>query len=408
MSDHRGPPPPPPPSVPKFSEGRNGNSSGRNSNSLDNRNNRNDAVRREQDRTGDFRHERGHESYERDWERGYRGDHRDHRDYRDYRRERSSHSHYSNSSSSSHTSSSKWAELTPKSHQSSASTSRYKQQQQQQQRGIRVEAPRLPPRQHHHQQAISSVRSTTSTASSAYTPLRLYAARGTPAISTSDWESSATPLRGDPFDGDDDEADIERDWYDGADVGDSAMVDFTHNALQTYEMAAGNMGKRLTARQAAFARDNDRWEQNRLEMIGGHHRRRGFDASVDEDHQRSQVQLILHDCLPPFMRPGRPLAFLGSLISGPDSAGVAVAAASSAASNKAVVEPFRDVTSDMAVIARRGSPAVKAMRERRERKRLMKTLEGASTTLGHLMGKREEGDEADNVVGDHSTMLKGK
>ncbi len=352
MSDH----PHRRPAVPKFNEqGR--DNSGRNRE----RSREREHDRRNDGRNGDRRH-RGDRDYER-------------RDLdHDYGHERSSHSS-SSSSSSCYSRSDKWNDLTPKSYNSSSSSFK---------RGIRVEAPRLPPRSHHQPPPpLSSTRSTGSSAS-AYTPLRLFAERGTPAISSSEWES-ATPLR-------EDETDIERDWYDGADVGDSAVVDASHHSLQDYESSSATLQKKLTAKQAAFVRDNDRWEQNRLQMIGGQ-RRKGFDASEDDDHQRSQVQLILHDCLPPFMRPGQSHAFLGPLITGSSNQGDQ--------GSKAIVEPFRDSTSDLAIIARKGSPAVKAMRERRERKRLMKTLEGSSTTLGNLMGKREETEE---IVGDHSTL----
>lgn len=280
--------------------------------------------------------------------------------------------------------------MTPKSWNSSHDSSHNPRKH-----GIRVEAPRPSPHQpHYYSKAaapISSTRSDTSSTSK-FTPLRHFTSNATPIINNggSEWEQMMTPVRQDTFDGDD--SDTERDWYEGADAGDGLIVDLTHNPLKSFESSAPP--RRLTAKQAAFARDNDRWESNRLEMIGGQ-RKRGFDAQQDDDHQRSQVQLILHDCLPPFMQPGASHAFLGSLIT--DGAN------GNSGTVKAIVEPFRDATSDMAVIARKGSAAVRSMRERRERKRLMKTLEGNATTLGALMGKKEE-TEPEAVMGDISSL----
>lgn len=192
------------------------------------------------------------------------------------------------------------------------------------------------------------------------------------------------------------ELETERDWYDTDDNGES--VDFTHNELNSYENELINdsaqqqkLQKKLTARQAQFARDNDRWEHNRMRMVGKSGAI-GFDPKRDEDHQSSQVQLILHDALPPFMQQGSHMEKLGLLISNSDSTG-----ASKHPSNVvvSVVEPFKDPTSDLAIISRKGSAVVKSVRERKERARLMKTLEGANTTLGHLMGKVSNDNDTD-------------
>ena len=184
------------------------------------------------------------------------------------------------------------------------------------------------------------------------------------------------------------EIETERDWYDTDDNGES--VDFTHNELNDYDASVSGdlaqqqrLQRKLTARQAQFARDNDRWEQNRMRMVGKSGNI-GFDPKADEDHQTNQVQLILHDTLPSFMQPEGSMASLGALITNPDKS------INSSVKIVSVVDPFKDPTSDMAVIARKGSAVVRTMREKKERARLMKTLEGANTTLGNLMGKKNE------------------
>lgn len=242
------------------------------------------------------------------------------------------------------------------------------------------------------------------------TPLRRFISDSTPSsINTSEWEfrtPNRTPRHGLPFTPtpsstkslllptgyknkiEEIELETERDWYDTDDTGES--VDFTHNELNDFDTSVSGdaaqqqrLQRKLTARQAQFARDNDRWEQNRMKMVGQGGGSVGFDPKADEDHQKSQVQLILHDALPAFMQPTGPMASLGALISNPDKH------STNPSRMVSVVDPFKDPTSDMAVIARKGSAVVKTIREKKERARQMKSLEGANTTLGNLMGKKQ-------------------
>lgn len=203
------------------------------------------------------------------------------------------------------------------------------------------------------------------------------------------------------------EIETDRDWYDTDDNGEA--VDFTHNELNDYDATVSGdlaqqqrLQRKLTARQAQFARDNDRWEHNRMKMVGKSGSI-GFDPKTDEDHQTNQVQLILHDALPSFMQPNGSMASLGAIITNPDKS------INTATRVVSVVDPFKDPTSDMAVIARKGSTIVRTMREKKERARLMKTLEGANTTLGNLMGKKNEenskGAELNSAENDSSPEL---
>jgi len=188
----------------------------------------------------------------------------------------------------------------------------------------------------------------------------------------------------------------ERDWY-GAEEATGA-VDLEHNELASFDSAVAadtsqqqRLNKKLTALQAAFARDNDRWERNRLQMVGGLIRGDSFDASRDEDHQTSRVQLVLQDAMPQFLLPGGSMASLGPLLklSGDTTTG-------------GMVDPFKDPTSDMAVIARKGSPIVRSLRERKERQRLMRTLEGHDSKLGQMLAHenvREDGNAGEKDTG---------
>lgn len=280
--------------------------------------------------------------------------------------------------------------------------------------GIRVEQSNRRQRPEDLQPATPSEPGTWRFNDSQHTPLRRFTSDSTPSsFSTSEWEFK-TPnrrfdQRGAPFTPtpsstkslllatgrknqiEEVEIETERDWYDADDNGES--VDFTHNELNEFEASVSGdlaqqqrLQRKLTARQAQFARDNDRWEQNRMKMVGKGGKV-GFDPKADEDHQSSQIQLILHDALPAFMQPTGHMASLGSLITNSGKS------TSSVSREVSVVDPFKDPTSDMAVISRKGSSVVRTMREKKERARLMKTLEGTNTTLGNLMGKKQQQDE---------------
>lgn len=278
------------------------------------------------------------------------------------------------------------------------------------QHGIRVEQSNRRQRPEEEQAATPSEPGTWRFNDNKHTPLRRFTSDATPnSINTSEWElrtPSRIPGHRAPFTPtpsstkslllptgyknkiEEIEIETERDWYDTDDTGES--VDFTHNELNDFDASVSGdvvqqqrLQRKLTARQAQFARDNDRWEQNRMKMVGKGGGSVGFDPKADEDHQKSQVQLILHDALPAFMQPTGSMAALGALISNP---GKQSANPSRVVS---VVDPFKDPTSDMAVIARKGSAVVKTIREKKERARQMKSLEGANTTLGNLMGKKQ-------------------
>ena len=275
--------------------------------------------------------------------------------------------------------------------------------------GIRVEQSQRRQRPEVHQASTPSEPGTWRFKNDLQTPLRIFTSDLTPnLVNTSEWEfktpgrisgqrnpftptpsSTQSLLLPTGYKNRIEEIDLEtdRDWYDADDTGES--VDLSHNELQDFDADVSGdsaqqqrLQRKLTARQAQFARDNDRWEHNRMKMVGKAGNT-GFDPKMDEDHQSSQVQLILHDALPPFMQPNAPMAALGLLISNPGKI------SNSASRIVSVVDPFKDPTSDMALIARKGSAIVRTMREKKERARLMKTLEGANTMLGNLMGKKK-------------------
>lgn len=89
-----------------------------------------------------------------------------------------------------------------------------------------------------------------------------------------------------------------------------------------------------------------------------------------EDDPESKVHVLVHDLKPPFLD-GR-TAYTKQL---------------------EPVTPVKDVTSDMAQFSRKGSVLVRERRDRKERERAAaKAASMAGTTLGNLMGVKDEPD----------------
>jgi pre-mRNA-splicing factor ATP-dependent RNA helicase DHX38/PRP16 len=140
--------------------------------------------------------------------------------------------------------------------------------------------------------------------------------------------------------------------------------------------------KRQTARQAQYNADNDKWESNRM-LQGGVIQAGDIDQDFEDD-QDSKVHVLVHDLKPPFLD-GR-TAYTTQL---------------------EPVNPVRDVTSDMAIFSRKGSLIVRERRERQERERAAaKAASVAGTTLGNLMGVKDEPDLGEDGRVDDSENYK--
>lgn len=127
-----------------------------------------------------------------------------------------------------------------------------------------------------------------------------------------------------------------------------------------------------TPRATEIMRDNSRWESSLLERSGVTHRAGAVD-DIEEEEER--VRLIVKDLRPPFLD-GR-VTF---------------------STQTEQVSVVRDPTSDMAVIARKGSAAVQALRIKRERqKTTQKFWELAGSKMGTIMGIKDEEREAEQA-----------
>ncbi len=227
-----------------------------------------------------------------------------------------------------------------------------------------------------------------------YTPSRLRDAQNKSRSQTPRNGSHASTPRQTEFDGPEPAVDVEyttaldRDWYGGEENG-HAFGDDTHNPFGGMDstwaehqreaaLAEKKNNKRLNARAVQKQKDVDAWETNRM-LTSGVAQRREFDRGFEDDEEATRVHLLVHDLKPPFLD-GRKVF------------------------TKQVdpVSAVRDPQSDMAVFSRKGSKVVRERRQQRERqKQAQEATNVAGTTLGNILGvKEDEGDSAAPVPGE--------
>lgn len=113
------------------------------------------------------------------------------------------------------------------------------------------------------------------------------------------------------------------------------------------------------------------WERNRM-LTSGVVVSVDLDEDFDEDNE-ARVHLLVHNIVPPFLD-GR-IVFTKQ----PEP-----------------VIPVKDPTSDIAIVARKGSMLVRTFREQKERKRAQKKhWEVAGTAIGNIMGVKKKEDDKD-------------
>jgi pre-mRNA-splicing factor ATP-dependent RNA helicase DHX38/PRP16 len=192
---------------------------------------------------------------------------------------------------------------------------------------------------------------------------------------------------------DEDAKALERDWYGGDEYGVYSVGDDAHSLLASYETTASlqqnelskaeKMTSRYDARRQERQRENDAWETNRMLVSGVAQRSMAADF---EDEEGARVHLLVHDLKPPFLD-GRTIF----------------------TKQTEPVPAVKDYQSDMAVFSRKGSRVVKESRQQRERQRqAQEATSMAGTTLGNIMGaKEEDGDSALPVAGEEENASKG-
>lgn len=162
-------------------------------------------------------------------------------------------------------------------------------------------------------------------------------------LDSKEWEAEQTKL--------------DREWYNIDEMGGTEGNDGEFGGYDDYDTekeaelvnraTGGGAKKRVTAKQAAFNAENEVWEENRLALSGVTGQRRKLDFDALEDDEETRVHLLVHDLKPPFLD-GR-LAFTKQL---------------------EPINPIKDVTSDLAVFAKKGSLLVQERRAQKEREKV--------------------------------------
>ncbi|XP_050295240.1 pre-mRNA-splicing factor ATP-dependent RNA helicase PRP16 isoform X2 [Anthonomus grandis grandis] len=166
---------------------------------------------------------------------------------------------------------------------------------------------------------------------------------------------------------------LDREWYNMGEGYDDENNPFSsvsdEYTKKKEEQLEQRRKKRLSAQQRQINKDNELWERNRMLTSGVVH---SVDYNEDFDEESvDRVHLLVHNIVPPFLD-GR-IVFTKQ----PEP-----------------VIPVRDPTSDMAMVARKGSHLVRVFREQKERKKAQKKhWELGGTKMGNIMGIKKKEDE---------------
>ena len=180
----------------------------------------------------------------------------------------------------------------------------------------------------------------------------------------------------------DEEKRLDREWYgldEGFDNDNNVFSNMSNDYVRNKEAQMEvKRVKHLTAKQAAWKKDNEKWEQNRM-LRSGAVTKLDYDEDFDEE-SAAKVNLIVTNIVPPFLD-GR-IVFT---------------------KQAEPVIPIKDSTSDMAHVAKKGSRLVRIHRDQAEKKKAQKKeWELAGTKMGNLLGiektdDKEAADEDDRT-----------
>ncbi|VDM95109.1 unnamed protein product [Thelazia callipaeda] len=166
---------------------------------------------------------------------------------------------------------------------------------------------------------------------------------------------------------------LDREWYDNDQVKEFPVVSQEYIEKKEKQWQQKREKPRLTVRQQQIKKDNKMWENNRLARSGVVSLT-DDDDFLDDESDENRVTLLVQNVVPPFLD-GR---FVFTKQSKP-------------------VIPVKDVTSDLAVVAAKGSKVVRLWREKEERKKAQeKHWDLAGSKLGNLIGIKPKPDETSN------------
>ncbi|KAF7627114.1 hypothetical protein Mgra_00009624 [Meloidogyne graminicola] len=162
---------------------------------------------------------------------------------------------------------------------------------------------------------------------------------------------------------------LDREWYENDQGYNDEFNPFSHVSQEYVEKRERQMEQtrqkpRLTLKQQQIKKENEMWENNRLARSGVVINSEVFETVFDNETDENRVSLLVHNIIPPFLD-GR-IAYT---------------------CQTQPVIPVKDVTSDLAITANKGSKQVKYFREQQEKlKAQEKHWELAGTRLGEIMG----------------------
>ncbi|KAK3872153.1 hypothetical protein Pcinc_022755 [Petrolisthes cinctipes] len=178
---------------------------------------------------------------------------------------------------------------------------------------------------------------------------------------------------------------LDRQWYDMDQGYDDTNNPFANVSAEYERKKTEKVEKnkrKMSAKQRQIHKDNELWETNRM-LTSGVVQKIDHDEDFEEEFT-NRVHILVHNIVPPFLD-GR-IVFTKQ----PEP-----------------VIPVKDSTSDMAIVSRKGSAAVKARREQRERRKAAKKeWELAGTQLGNLIGIKKEDETDDRKIEEGETDYK--
>lgn len=179
-----------------------------------------------------------------------------------------------------------------------------------------------------------------------------------------------------------DEKSFDREFYDAEESSTGVYVEPSAESVSMSEQQERDHAKvqsqQLSGKKSRFTEDTERWEETQMRVAGVTHRQKRQLVAAEETNANNddeevdyselehdlKVHLIVQDIKPPFLD-GR-IAFTKQM---------------------QPVLPVKDLTSDLAVLSRRGSSMVRELRERKERmKSVQKYWELEGTRMGKTIG----------------------
>lgn len=165
--------------------------------------------------------------------------------------------------------------------------------------------------------------------------------------------------------------DRDRAWYD-EEYPQDPFGNMSEEFVQAKEdlLKKSKQVQRISAQQRQINKDNEKWETNRLLLSGVVTKAHSLEDESD-DIAVGRVHLMVHNIVPPFLD-GR-IVFT---------------------KQAEPIVPVKDATSDLAVLAKKGSALVRYHRDLKEKKKAQrKEWQLAGTRIGQIMGISEPKDE---------------